>query len=94
MAMSKAFAGVELPAEFKRQRCGHMFRATGKAPICPRCKTNAKAKRPALRLVPKATETLVDKAAKALAAASDGALDAIDARIEIERILAGLDVLS
>ena len=89
MAMSKAFAGVELPADFKLQRCGHKFRATGKASICPHasCRTNAKAKGRTATRRPVTIKSPIDAAVSALVLASEGALDAIQARIEIERIL-------
>jgi hypothetical protein len=77
MAMSKAFPSVFLPADFKRQACGHTFRATQPVTVCADCRAVIGRKGPAAQ---PNREVLVYKAAKALHEVTAGALTMSRAR--------------
>jgi hypothetical protein len=66
MAMSKAYKGLSLPAEYKRHACGHMFRASH-CKVCPTCHTIARrAVAVSAPVAVKPADQQVEKAAQAL----------------------------
>jgi hypothetical protein len=86
--MSKAFKGLMLPADFKAQACGHVFRASH-CKVCPHCYGM---RAPALtavvvRLPRRKASDPVEKAAKALQTALGGRFTAKDCRAAILQIL-------
>jgi hypothetical protein len=83
--MSKAFKGLAL-SDFRKQACGHAFNAAG-CKVCPYCRVYLPHLKRSKAAAPKSTPSAMDKAVAALCVASDGLLDSLTARIEIERIL-------